>query len=329
MTALETYLCLEAIGFLRERPNDTPVEVVVSLGKATLLLKDTLDRPLGHWALAGVVRLGRDEDAVIYSMTAEGSETLTIRDKDMVEAIAALSRPALGQPEPAARRPRRRARIELPVMPILLAAAMGAAILGLPRLLQAKADQVVPPAAAAAVGDRILTELIEKRGPLCAARPGQEALARIVERLEPATPPRIHVLDLGGVPAVLIPGDVLLIDRNLVRTASAEEIAGWSMLAFTRDPVRLLLAGAGTLADLRFLLTGSFPQEALDRATHLLLTPADQAQAPRVAARLAAARIDPAPFLAAAHLAPEPPATPSPPPLLDPVYRKALRTVCG
>ena len=58
MTALEKYVRLEALGRWRERAGDPPREVVVSLGNATLLLKDLDERPLGHWALAGVVRLG-------------------------------------------------------------------------------------------------------------------------------------------------------------------------------------------------------------------------------------------------------------------------------
>lgn len=224
MTALKNYLCLEAIGILRDRPDEAPIEVIVSLGKSTLLLKDTRERPLGHWALAGVVRLGRDGDAVIYSMTAEGGETLTIRDKDMVEAIATLSRPELGQAAPVSRL-RSTRRHSWPIVPILLAVLTGVAVLGLPKLLLANADEVMPPEAAAAVGDRILTDLIEKQGPPCNSPSGRAALGRIIARVEPAATPPTYVLDL-GVPAALLPGGSLLVDRNLTRTAQAEEIAG-------------------------------------------------------------------------------------------------------
>ena len=105
MTALERYVRLEAIGLWRERPEAPPREVVVSFGNATLVLKDLADRPLGHWALAGVTVVGRDGPATIYAMTADGGETLAIRDPEMVAAIAAVSRPRLAR----SRRPRRRA----------------------------------------------------------------------------------------------------------------------------------------------------------------------------------------------------------------------------
>ena len=54
MTALDRYVRLEAVGLWREAPGAPPREVVVSFGNATLLLTDLEERPLGHWALAGV-----------------------------------------------------------------------------------------------------------------------------------------------------------------------------------------------------------------------------------------------------------------------------------
>ena len=115
MTALERYVRLEAIGLLRETPDAPPREVVVSLGRHHPAPEDLDERPLGHWALAGVVRLGADGRRTVYSMTADGAETLTIRDRDMVEAIAALSRP---RPRAAAAPPPRR---RLPLLPLVAA----------------------------------------------------------------------------------------------------------------------------------------------------------------------------------------------------------------
>ena len=60
MTALDRYVRLEAVGLWREAPDAPPREVVVSFGKTTLLLTDLDERPLGHWALAGVSVLGQD-----------------------------------------------------------------------------------------------------------------------------------------------------------------------------------------------------------------------------------------------------------------------------
>ena len=58
MTALDRYLRLEAVGLWRERADAPAREVIVSFGRSTLVLTDLEERPLGHWALAGVVAIG-------------------------------------------------------------------------------------------------------------------------------------------------------------------------------------------------------------------------------------------------------------------------------
>ena len=83
--------------------------MVVSFGSATLLLTDLEERPLGHWALAGVTRArAATGGATVYAMTADGGETLAIRDRDMVAAIAAVARPRSRR---AGREPPRRRRV--------------------------------------------------------------------------------------------------------------------------------------------------------------------------------------------------------------------------
>ncbi len=44
----------------------------------------------------------------------------------------------------------------------------------------------------------MLIALIERHGAPCAAAPGERALARLAERLDPADPPRLRVIGLGG-----------------------------------------------------------------------------------------------------------------------------------
>ena len=89
MTAFDSYLRFEALGLWREHPGAVPREVVVSLGRSTLLLRGIDETTLGHWALAGIVRHGRDGEAIVYATTADAAETLAIRDPDMVAASAA------------------------------------------------------------------------------------------------------------------------------------------------------------------------------------------------------------------------------------------------
>src|SRR5690554_4288438 len=110
MTALDRYVRLEAVGIWRESPDAPAREVVVSFGKATLLLTDPADAPLGHWALAGVEVLAERDGATVYSMSPDGAETLTIRDSEMVAAIDEVTRDLPAWPSARVAAPRRKGR---------------------------------------------------------------------------------------------------------------------------------------------------------------------------------------------------------------------------
>ena len=93
-TALDRYLRLEATGIWRDAPGAQPREVIVSFGRTTLMLRDSAERPLAHWALAGTHAIDVRDGATIFATGPETGETLAIRDRDMIEAIAAVSRAA-------------------------------------------------------------------------------------------------------------------------------------------------------------------------------------------------------------------------------------------
>lgn len=277
MTAPEGYLRLEAVGRWREAPDAEPREVVVSIGKTTLLLTDLAERPLGHWALAGVRVLGEDETgATVYAMSA--GETLTIGDRDMVAAIAAVRRRL---PEPSKRRTPR-----LPLAPILAAAALVAAAAIAPRAIRAAAVRLVPPEQAAEIGDRMLIALIERHGPPCAEPAGERALARLARQVDPANPPRLRVMDLERPVAVALPGGTVVIDRTVLAAADGPAaISGQVAQAVAADPVAELVREAGLLANVRYVFTGRFGERTLGPAAESLLSAAP-ADAPPGPARL-------------------------------------------
>jgi hypothetical protein len=258
VTALDRYVRLEAVGLWREAPGAEAREVVVSFGKTTLMLTDLAERPLGHWALAGVSVLGRaDDGATIYAMTADGSETLAIRDRDMIAAIAAVMR----RPPPPPRRRRR-----LPVGPIVAVAALAAVLATAPRLIRTATVRLVPPEQAAEIGDRMLISLIERHGPPCDDPGGERALGRLAAALDPAVPPRLRVMALGGPMVAALPGRTVLIDPGALATATPDEIAGRVVQALEGDPVAALVRNAGLVADLRYVFSGHFDDRALARA---------------------------------------------------------------
>jgi hypothetical protein len=299
-TALPRYERLEAVGRWREAPGAPVREVVVSFGAASLVLSDAADVTLGHWALAGLRVLGRDGEGTRYAMTPDGYETLAIADPEMVAAIDAVSAAASGFPEPA--RPRRWPWI---VAGLGLVAAAAAAA---PPLLRDQAARMMPPEAARQAGDEMLLRLIETVGQPCAEPAGVAALARLAEAAgEP--PPRLQVLALGTAPAAALPGDLVVVDRA---TLAAADQAG--LIALIRGvrtaepaPVEALMAAAGPVANLRYILTGSLPETGLARGVAALTRAAGTAPGPAD---------------------PPPPATADDAPLA-PADWAALRAICG
>ena len=277
MTALEKYVRLEALGLWRESAETEPREVVVSFGNATLVLTDLGDRPLGHWALAGAQPTGRTADgATIYSMTLEGDETLELRDPVMIAAIAAVSRAYRKAPVSAPPRPR------FPTGLAIAALAVAGALVYGPDLARDLAVRMVPPEQAEEFGDRMLLGLQDSRGALCADPAGLRALSHLSDRV--AGGAQLRVLDLGGAgPVAVLPGPTVLIDRRALQGASSpEELAGWISAALGADPagrpVRELMRETGTIANLRYILTGEISDPALGAAAMAALAAPPVAQ---------------------------------------------------
>jgi hypothetical protein len=246
-------------------------------------------RPLKRSTIpAGVQVTGRDGGATIYAMTPVGGETLTIRDSDMVEAIAEVAR-AHAAPAPARRRRR------LPLVPLLVLAALATAAGFAPGLIRAQAARLVPPEKAEEFGDRMLLGVMEARGGSCNEPAGRRALGRLALEIDPASPPRLRVLDLGAAPAVALPGGTVQIDRTaLARAAEPAEVAGWATAALAADPVAALMRAAGPISDLRYIFTGALGEPALERATRAVLAPpaAPAVATPSVKTDLSAAEWD-------------------------------------
>jgi hypothetical protein len=296
MTALDKYVRLEAIGRWREGPAAAPREVVVSFGDATLVLTDLADRPLGHWALAGVQAIGRDGAATVYAMSPEGGETLTIADSDMVEAIAAVTRAHRLAPPPAAE-PRSRAWI------VALAAAVlaAAAIAWTPTLLREQAARMLPPEAAEVFGDQMLLQIMAATGPACADPAGRQALAALAAKVAGGTAFRLRAVDLGPAPVALLPGPTVAVGRAAIEQAEdPAEIAGWIAVALARETARpgpeRLMTAVGPLANLRYIFTGALSDAALARATRAVFDPPTPEEIAAAYDRLAAAGIAAGPF---------------------------------
>ena len=263
MTALQRYLRLEAVGQWREAPDAAPREVVVSLGRATLLLSDMREQPLGHWALGGI-RVLNERDAAgatVYAMSA--GETLAIRDRDMVDAIAAVRR-ALPEPPPARRR--YIGRILAVLALVLLVAA------GPPYVRQVTAG-LIPAEQEADLGARMLAVLVAEHGPPCDDPAGVDALEKLGWSLAGSGHAQIRVMRIGDLRAAALPGNILLLGRAAIETEPQNQISGWIFRASDSDgaPLRNLVLQAGFVADVRYIRTGHFDDAAVARAAETAL----------------------------------------------------------
>ena len=254
-------------------------------------------------------------------MTADGAETLTIRDRDMVEAIAALARPGL-----AARRPPRAGACRCCRSSRSPPSSRSPSP---PRgCIPAEAARLVPPARAAELGDRLLILLVERGGAAPAPTPTPCAPSTPSWRGSPPTRRRARGWSRSA-PAGR---------RSCPATASSSTPTSCAPRRPRRSPAGPPSPSSATrwptcwrppapLAALRLLAGGDPGDAALARAADRLAAPPDLGRAGAAVARLAAARIDPAPFAAALPAAPPLPAV-DPLPLLDDRQRAALADPC-
>lgn len=245
--------------------------MVVSFGSATLVLTDLADRLLGHWALAGVAVVAHGPGGTVYGM-AEG-ETLTIRDREMVAAIAAVTRDLVARLAPP--QPRRR----LPIALFAGAVLVGALAASMPALVVAQATRMVPPERAEELGEEMLLLLVESYGAPCGARATRPALDRLAALVAPASPPVLRVLPLDLPVAIALPGEAVVIDGALV-AADPVTAVGAAREALGTDPVEDMMRATGFAGSLRYLFTGRISERGLRRAVDAALAAAPEAVPP-------------------------------------------------
>ncbi|MEM6713243.1 MAG: hypothetical protein AAF590_13320, partial [Pseudomonadota bacterium] len=92
MTALDKYQRIEASGLWRPAGETQRMDVIASIGDATLIISDMQDRPLTHWSLAAVIRANPGKRPAIYHPAGDEGETLEFpgAEADMIDAIEKL-----------------------------------------------------------------------------------------------------------------------------------------------------------------------------------------------------------------------------------------------
>ncbi|SFI20358.1 hypothetical protein [Jannaschia pohangensis] len=326
-TAIDGLARLETTALWRPEAGAQRREVYVSIGEAELVVQDRGGTALSHWSLPALIRRNPGESPAIYAPSEGADEELEIDESVM---IAALDR-VMDAVEMGRRRPGALRRL---TVGLIAGFSVGLLILWLPGALRNHAENVMPAAQRADIGDRMMTELTTLTGPPCGSPTGDEALRILRDRLIPTSPVRFAVLRDLPQPALALPGGLVVIsDVVLVTQDDPTVAAGHIMAAFLtareRAPLGTFLDGVGAQALVRILASGEVRDETItDHVEQLLLRPPVVLGPDALQPGFAAARLPWAPY-AAATGQPSGEAPPTDmPPVLDDITWQALREIC-
>ncbi|MCH2165313.1 MAG: hypothetical protein MK098_11760 [Marinovum sp.] len=298
MTALTEFQRLEATGLWRASPDDQRREVIVSLGDATLVLKDSQDRALTHWSLAAVDRLNPGKLPAIYHPDGDPTEQLELSsDADvMIDAIEKLRR-AVAKSRP------RQGRLRWLLSASILAGAAALAVFWLPDALREHTLTVIPDVKRDAIGLAILDEMTLVSGPPCRASTSAPVLRMLARRvLGAARAGDLIVLRSSQAQTAHLPGGLILMSREILEDTPDPEIAAAFVLAEdlrarTNDPLNQVLEHAGFWATGQLLTTGQLPQDALAAyASHVMTAPPQDLPLEVVANGFEAAKLHTRPY---------------------------------
>jgi len=273
MTALTAFLRLEATGLWRETPDAQRREVIVSLGDATLILKDMQDRALTHWSLAAIERANPGQEPALYHPDGDPGESLQLGPNahEMIDAIETLRR-AIARSRP------KQGRLRLSLSLLMVAAAVALGTLWLPSALRSQALVVVPEVKRDAIGLALLDEVTQLTGPPCRAAlaaPSLRGLARRV--LGPQRGGDLIVLRAATLPSAHLPGGFVLLNRTVIEDVDTPETAAGFVLmedlrAKQQDPLDTMLKESGLWATALLLTTGDLPAGAVTAYARSVIT---------------------------------------------------------
>ena len=274
-TALSKYQRLEAAGLWRADAEAQRIDVIVSVGEATLTMTDMRERVQAHWSIAAIARANPGQTPAIYHPDGDPGETLELpeNETDMIVAIETL-RNAIARQRP---RPGR-LRLYGVMASVLAVLLMG--LFWLPGAARDHALRVVPAVKRAEIGQALISHLQRATGPACRAQGGNAALAALARRLPPRTGGvRFMVVRSGVEDTLRLPGGTVMINADLVEDHDEPDVvAGHIIAAYlraeVRDPLHRLLTDGGAMASLRLLATGQLTDDTLrDHAETLLKSP--------------------------------------------------------
>ena len=322
MTAIDGLDRLEGPARWRAAADAPARDVFVSVGEAELVILSPDDAVLAHWSLPGMRRLAGDADAVRYAPGDAADEMLEVEEPELVAALERV--------RAADRRPRRRGRWLRAglAMAGVAAIAAGVAAFG-PDLLRDRAAAMMTQTQRVEVGNAVARAVAEVSGPPCTNILGLEALDVLRVRLFPDAPVRLRVLPDMPMPALALPGGLLLLSNAAILAHDDPAIAAGHLVAAraaSGGSLDRFLGDVGPIAAIRLLTGAPVPLAATeDHARDLLAEPPTPEN---VGGAFAAANVDPGPWSAATGVAVDDDGRGRPPPLDDTDWQ-SLREICA
>jgi len=271
MTALKKYQRLECSALWRETPASQRVEVYVSFGNSSLVIRDKNGRALSHWSLPAVCRNNPGETPAVFAPGPNADETLEIDDETMTEAIETIQRVVERQrPHPG--------RLRSGVLLLMILAMVALVIFWLPGALKRHVVRVAPFETRQQIGRLILKNITRLAGKPCSTAPGNTAINDLKNRLGlGAVGTKIFVLEGGTALSAHLPGHLILLQKSLVEDYDSPDVAAAyvlieSMRAQALDPLASVLDHSGVLASFRLLTTGRLDGASLEDYTRYVLT---------------------------------------------------------
>ncbi|MGB1235854.1 MAG: hypothetical protein ACPG5U_08980 [Planktomarina sp.] len=269
MTALHKFDRLEAVGHA-SHGDQRWAEVIVQLGKSTLVLADTKGAPLSHWSLAGISRIQDEGTATLFDLSGAQQDLIWIDDVQMVAALGKIENAVV------------RTQVQpFRVTRYIVAAFAAVSVLGLTvaaiQKLPNYAASLVSDTKAQALGLQMVSQIDDLVGPLCRTPEGLSALSKMTTALSSLGDLSLHAASMGQDHIIVLPGSNMIISADLLQsTASPAALAGHIIhaqaAAVQNDPVQRVFENIGPWHTLRYLVQGNINDAARQTASNAALS---------------------------------------------------------
>ena len=301
MTALTKYDRLEATALWRPEEGAQRLDVLLSLGDATLTISDMRENVLNHWSLPAIQRVNPGERPAVFRPGDDATEELETEDDEMIRALEKVRKLIeRRRPHPG--------RLRHWVTAGVLAFLLLLAVFWLPGALRSYTVSVVPEPTRAAIGQQILTRIGRITGQECRGREGRAVLTRLARTTTGNADLRVVVLSGAVQTTQHLPGNITLLNRALIEDFEHPDVLAGFLLAEelrrdSTDPILPLLDHVGLPGTVQLLTTGHLPEDAIDQyAEDLLTTPQSEVPVTALLERFKAQGVSATPYAYALDL---------------------------